>query len=118
MTRCDLTAANHRFATLALATSVTRCWNKKSPIFFKVAQKLATAAKLKKSWFSKLCKKSTSIRATFERKFVPKNFQKSPNLVTLQVRFASLELAHNKPSFAFSKTAKKSRIKLRMADQK
>ena len=38
---------------------------------------------LEKWWLSKELQKSTNIWATFERKYVTKNFQKSPNLVTL-----------------------------------
>ena len=55
-------------------TSVIRCWNKK-PNFPEVVYKVATA-------YSYL-KKSLNIMATFLRKFVIKNCQKSPDLVTL-----------------------------------
>ena len=40
---------------------------------------------LEKWYFSKEPKKSQNIRATFREKTVAKNFQKSPNLVTLMI---------------------------------
>ena len=49
----------------------------------KVAQKVTTAVYKSKWMFSKQPKKSTYIWAAFVRKFVTKNFQKLPNLVTL-----------------------------------
>ena len=47
----------------------------------KIFQKVTTEVYARKWMFSKLPKKSTYIWATCVRKFVTKNFQKSPNLV-------------------------------------
>ena len=51
--------------------------------FPKIAQKVNTAVYTWKWMFSKQPKNSTYIWATFVRKSITKNFQKSPNLVTL-----------------------------------
>ena len=59
---------------------------KTCPIVLQKLPPKVTAVWLKMWWFSKLSKKSPNIWATFARKFVAKNFQKLPNLVTLLER--------------------------------
>ena len=51
-------------------------------MFSKVAQMLSTAV-LHELIFYKISQSQQSFWATFEGEFVAKNFQKSPNLVTL-----------------------------------
>ena len=56
---------------------------KSSPIFSKSCSKISTSVKHKKCHFHNRPKMFLNIWATFAWNFVPKNFQKSPNLVTL-----------------------------------
>ena len=65
--------------------SATRCWNKSSPNMSKSCQKVATAVITSKSTVFKKPKWSLNIWASFKGKFVDKNFEKSPNLVTLPI---------------------------------
>ena len=57
-------------------TSVTRCRNKSSTIFHKVAREVATIIIVLKRLFSQIAIKSTIISVTYERKVVHKTFQK------------------------------------------
>ena len=66
---------------LCLPTSVTRCQSKKQPNFLKkLLKKYQFNIKVP---FSQQPKMLLDIWAFVARNFVPKNFQKSPNLVTL-----------------------------------
>ena len=69
-----------RWKVLFEDNSVARCWNKKLlKRFHNLPQNQLLQFDLKsQSLFSKLPKKSPNIWATFERKFVAKNFQKRP----------------------------------------
>ena len=60
----------------------------------------------------KISKKSTYIWATFVRKFVTKNFQKSPNLVTLAVSWKMTKdwVAEEQQKFGSKKTFRKRQI--------
>ena len=63
---------------------MTGCWNKSSPEIPKVAQKIATAVfTFLKTGVIKQAQKVNKYCATSVSKFDAKNFQKSPNLVTL-----------------------------------
>ena len=71
------------FLLLRAAASVTRLWIKKVAIFYKSAQKCNHSHFHFKIDVFKMSQMPPNIWATFERKFATKNFQKSPNLVTL-----------------------------------
>ena len=60
---------------------------KSSPISTKRCQKNSNRRFCFKSAIFKMAKKPPNIWATFERKFTTKNFQKSPNMVTLVLSF-------------------------------
>ena len=65
-------------------SSVTRYWSKNiAQLFPKVAQIVTTAFLHEVILFKNSPKSHQSFEATFVIKFVPKNFQKSPNLVTM-----------------------------------
>ena len=68
------------FNALPAKFSATRCWNKKLPNFSKNSH----SSFYLKSDFFKMDQKLQNIWITLVRKCVAKNFQKSPNLVTLQ----------------------------------
>ena len=57
--------------------------NKVDKSFPEVAQKVTTEVETLKSVVAKVAQKVTNIWATFVRKFVTKNFQILPNLVTM-----------------------------------
>ena len=64
--------------------SVTRCWNKKQPIFFKRCPKnRRNCFDIKSYIFKKMPPKVPNFRAAFVIEIVAKIFQKAPNLVTL-----------------------------------
>ena len=69
---------------LQTRSSGTRCWSKKvAQLFPKVAKNIHSS--FYTNWsFSNETKSKQSFWATFVSKFVAKNFQKSPNLVTLK----------------------------------
>ena len=80
-------------------SSVTRCWSKKCPnCLQKLPQKFPHQFNVKSYIFHNSPKLLLNIWATFARNFVPENFQKSPNLVTLELR--------RKPASALSFEAK------------
>ena len=58
----------------------------------------------------KISKKSTYIWATFVRKFVTKNFQKSPNLETLGWKMTKDWVAEEQQKFGSKKTFRKRQI--------
>ena len=55
---------------------------KSSPNFPKIAQKVVTAVLTEKVLFFKIAKSHLIYKASFERKFIKKNFQKSSNCNT------------------------------------
>ena len=69
------------FPNSTFMTSVTRSWPKRSEISTK--KNSQSSLYLKKVTLSKQPKKLPNIWATLEKIIVTKNFQKSPNLVTL-----------------------------------
>ena len=58
---------------------------KSCPKFFKLTQKVGSAVFTEEGMFFKIAKKKPNFWATFERKFVPKIIQKSPDLSTLNL---------------------------------
>ena len=58
----------------------------------------------------KISKKSTYIWATFVRKFVTKNFQKSPNLETLGWKMTKDWVAEKQQKYGSKKTFRKRQI--------
>ena len=85
---------------IARRLSVTRCWRKNQHNFLqKLSKKCPLQFNIKSAIFHNSLKMLLNIWATFARNFVPKNFQKSPNLVTLQS--SSKSFAQN--FFFFSK---------------
>ena len=81
-------------ASLLVATSVTRWWNKKLPNFPNIAPKVA------KSFLHKSCiilnspKSYQNVWDTFVSNFVTKKFRRSPNLVTLVASWDYLRAPH------------------------
>ena len=87
----QLENAEFRWITLFLnhrvASSVTRCWSKKVPNFLqKWPKNHPHQFHIKSAVFHNSPKLLLNIWATFTSNFVPKNFQKVPNLVTLVAR--------------------------------
>ena len=66
-----------------VAASATRCWSKGSPNVSKSCLKSSNNSFYVRMRFSKL----PIVLATFVGNFVPKNFKKLPNLVTLGQKF-------------------------------
>ena len=71
---------------IAAEITVTRCLSKKQPNFLqKLPKKFIHQFNVKSAVLHKCPKMLLNIQATFARNFDPKIFQKSPNLVTLDV---------------------------------
>ena len=69
-----------------MIVSVTRCWNKSSPKYTNCCPKINHRwFYLKSDTFRKSPKSHRTLGLLLEKKSVAKNFQKSPNLVTLMI---------------------------------
>ena len=84
---------------ISSTASVTKLWNKKElKCFLKLLKQCQWQLLFKGTVAWNSPKKSPNVWAIFARKFNAKNFQKSPNLVTLHLKWGS---RNNSPVFSF-----------------